>query len=107
MNNDLSVSELLAKLNADVQQWDKKRQLAEEALREATARAEELRQTMAGLRRYIPEIDSFNDASCSHSRYRRRILRHEYKKRYQTRSSAGKSTTPKCRYCPATYRWRH
>ncbi|MGA8598652.1 MAG: hypothetical protein WB676_28375 [Bryobacteraceae bacterium] len=63
MHNDISVSELLAKLNTDVQQWEKKRQLAEEALRQATARTDELRQTIAGLRRYIPEIENFSEHS--------------------------------------------
>ena len=56
MNNNLTVSELLGKLDVDLQHWERKRQAAEGALLEATAKTQELTQTLNNLRRYLPDF---------------------------------------------------
>lgn len=52
---DLTLSELFTKMQSDLERWDKKKEAAENALTEATSKLQELKQTIAGLRSYLPQ----------------------------------------------------
>jgi len=60
VNPDVTVTGLIGRLSAELQQWENKRKTAETAFKEATARVEELRQTLETIRRYAPGIDVLN-----------------------------------------------